>query len=210
MLMSELSARSGVPVPTVKYYLRAGLLHPGVATSVTRSTYDDSHVRRLRLVRALVEVGGLRLREVRAVITAVGDESVSMHRAMGTAHGLLSAGATPPQAARDRVDQMLSKLRWRVVDDSPNRDELARALDALEGADHPVRDETLQSYAASMHDVAETDLGTIPSDDREAAVRGAVLGTVLVEPVLAALRRLAQEDVSARRFGARRGRRSRG
>ncbi|MDQ6641642.1 MAG: MerR family transcriptional regulator, partial [Actinomycetota bacterium] len=31
MLMSELSQRSSVPVATIKYYLREGLLHSGQA-----------------------------------------------------------------------------------------------------------------------------------------------------------------------------------
>ena len=33
MLMAELSRRSGVPVATIKYYLREGLLPPGEAIS---------------------------------------------------------------------------------------------------------------------------------------------------------------------------------
>ncbi|MDQ4008931.1 MAG: MerR family transcriptional regulator, partial [Actinomycetota bacterium] len=61
MQMSELARAGGVPVATVKYYLRERLLPPGVATSATRSTYDEGHLLRLRLIRALVEVGQLRL-----------------------------------------------------------------------------------------------------------------------------------------------------
>jgi hypothetical protein len=41
----------------------------------------------------------------------------------------------------------------------------------------------------------------VPACPREAAVRYTVLGTILVEPLLLALRRLAQIDASARRFG---------
>ena len=33
MRMAELSRRTGVPVPTIKYYLREGLLPPGERTS---------------------------------------------------------------------------------------------------------------------------------------------------------------------------------
>ena len=58
MWMSELSSRSGLPVPTIKYYLREQLLHAGEAVGATRARYDDSHVRRLRLVRALTEAHG--------------------------------------------------------------------------------------------------------------------------------------------------------
>lgn len=199
--MAELSARSGVPVATVKYYLRAGLLRPGVSTSATRSTYDSSHVQRLRLIRALVDIAGLSLGDVQRVLTAVDDESVSMHDAMGSAHSLLSSGARPSAAARERVDRVVESLGWRVAPDSPNRAGLAAALAALEDVEHALSDQTLRTYASSMHDVAEADLDTVPTADRQAAVHAAVVGTILVEPVLTALRRLAQEDVSGRRFG---------
>ncbi|WP_346281659.1 MerR family DNA-binding transcriptional regulator, partial [Pseudonocardia sp.] len=33
MRMAELSARTGVPIPTIKFYLREGLLPPGERTS---------------------------------------------------------------------------------------------------------------------------------------------------------------------------------
>ena len=40
MRISALSEATGVPVPTLKFYLREGLLHPGEATSRTRAEYD--------------------------------------------------------------------------------------------------------------------------------------------------------------------------
>ena len=40
----------------------------------------------------------------------------------------------------------------------------------------------------------------VPTDSAEAAVRYVVLGPVLVEPLLLALRRMAQQEASARRF----------
>ena len=57
MRISELASRAGVPLPTVKYYLREGLLMPGRVTSATQAQYDDRHVRRLGLVRALAAQG---------------------------------------------------------------------------------------------------------------------------------------------------------
>lgn len=54
-----------------------------------------------------------------------------------------------------------------------------------------------------MHTVAERELTDIPTDSTEAAVRHVVLGTILAEPLLLALRRLAQVDVSSRYFGTK-------
>ncbi len=42
----------------------------------------------------------------------------------------------------------------------------------------------------------------MPTDSAAAAVRYVVLGTVLVEPLLLALRRMAQQEISGRRFGS--------
>ena len=68
--ISELAEASGVSLPTLKYYLREGLLMPGTATSRTRAEYGEAHLERLRLVRALVESGGLGIAGVRDVVRA--------------------------------------------------------------------------------------------------------------------------------------------
>ncbi|WP_143532210.1 MerR family transcriptional regulator [Saccharothrix sp. ALI-22-I] len=45
MKVSELARATGVPIPTIKYYLREGMLAPGRRTSVNRAWYDHGHVR---------------------------------------------------------------------------------------------------------------------------------------------------------------------
>jgi DNA-binding transcriptional MerR regulator len=55
MLVSELAERADVPLATVKYYLREGLLAPGETTGPRRAEYDDAHLRRLRVLRLLRE-----------------------------------------------------------------------------------------------------------------------------------------------------------
>ena len=71
MRISEVAAATGVSVPTLKFYLREGVLHAGVSRSRTQADYDDSHVDRVRLVRALVEVGGLDLATVGRVLEVI-------------------------------------------------------------------------------------------------------------------------------------------
>jgi DNA-binding transcriptional MerR regulator len=69
--ISELSRNSGVPVPTIKFYLREGLLHEGIRTSATQAQYDESHQARLRLIRALVGPGGCSIATAHRVIEAI-------------------------------------------------------------------------------------------------------------------------------------------
>ena len=74
MQLGELSNKSGCTVATIKYYLREGLLQPGVKTSSTRAEYDDSHLTRFRLIRSMVDVGGLSLAVARSVIDVCNDD----------------------------------------------------------------------------------------------------------------------------------------
>ena len=209
MQVSELSARSGVPVPTIKYYLRAGLLHPGVATSATRATYDDSHARRLRLIRALADVAGMRLEQVRSVLAAVDDPETSLHDALGSALMPSAPGGDGDPEFRRRADRLIESWHWQVAPNSYNRDSLAAALAVLEALEHPLSDEMLDHYAHAMHGIAEAEIAGVPTGSREDAVVHAVVGTLLVEPVLSAIRRLAQEEASQRRLGSKGVRRSR-
>ena len=41
MRISELSAQTGVPVPTIKYYLREGLLPEGERSAPTQAAYGE-------------------------------------------------------------------------------------------------------------------------------------------------------------------------
>jgi DNA-binding transcriptional MerR regulator len=199
--ISELSRRSGVPVPTIKYYLREGLLPEGVRTSATQAQYDESHEARLKLIRALVGTAGLSIAEVHRVLAAIDDPPESLHALLGVA-----AEATVDHRAdrpdHERVHALMRDWGWPVAEkDCPSHDALAAALDALGEADFELADGALELYRDHMEQVAAFELSTVPTDSPTAAVRYVVLGTVLPEPLLLALRRLAQQAASARRFG---------
>jgi DNA-binding transcriptional MerR regulator len=204
MQMSDLSRASGVPVATVKFYLREGLLPSGVATSATRATYDESHLRRLRLIRALVEVGQLRLDTVRSILAAVDDRTGNLHHTIGAAHTALATRGSSSSQAKEAVARLLRRHRWRVAADSANLEALAVAFEALRHVGHELDDATLDAYADAAAQVATVDVESVPTDAAEHAVEHVVVGTVLYEPVLLALRRLAHEDLSGRRLGRRR------
>lgn len=199
MLMSELAAQSGLPVATIKFYLREGLLHAGENTSATRAEYDETHVRRLRLVRALTEVAGMRLDAAHKVLDAVDDETLSWHEAVGSAHTRLQPERphAPPEA-RARVDALLARRGWSLSPQSPYADVLAQALDALDGLAHPASDGLLDVYADAADAIAEQEVSAVVSEDHVASAESVVVGTLLLEPVLLAIRRIAQENASAR------------
>ncbi|WP_393916325.1 MerR family transcriptional regulator [Halostreptopolyspora alba] len=206
MRVSELSRHSGVPVATIKYYLREGLLPKGEATSATQAVYSETHLRRLRLIRALVEGSGVPLTKVRAILDALDDTGVDLHHLLGTVQYALTPETTPTDTpewreAERNTEELLARLGWRVSPSSPARPRLTHAIATVMGLGYQVGPRTLDTYANAAHMTAERDLDRIdPAAPRERAVEHVAIITALMDQMLVALRALAQEDVSARRL----------
>jgi DNA-binding transcriptional MerR regulator len=205
--ISELSRASGVPVPTIKYYLREGLLPPGSPTAPNQADYGDAHLHRLRLVRALMEVGGLGVAAVRAVLDAIADDRLPTGAVVGLAHRALGpppdAGPVDEEVARARaeVDHFLDELGWRVSRDAPARRALADALVALWRLGRDATAEVFRPYAMAADELAADELASVPTGrPRAETVERVVVGTVVYEAALSALRRLAQAHHAATRF----------
>ncbi|WP_436989065.1 MerR family transcriptional regulator [Streptomyces sp. enrichment culture] len=205
--MGELSRRTGVSVPTIKYYVREGLLPAGELSSPNQARYDESHVRRLRLVRALMDVGGLSVAAIRDVLDAVEDPGRSVHDLLGAAHGRMAPHEEgPDDAAREAAGRqaaaLIARRGWRVEDGYPAARSLADALAAMFrlGQERFV-ELSLDTYAEAAERVAEADMAYVARDvAREDLVESTVVGTVLGDAVFTALRRLAQADASARLY----------
>lgn len=200
MRISELSRASGVSTATIKYYLRESLLHEGQLTSATQASYDDSHVARLALIRALVGAGGLSLAATRRVLEELDREELTLHPLLGVTQDLFTDTADEGVDTTEAL-RLVAELGWESYPESPAVRRLAVALQAIESAGVGIEWDHLLAHGRAMATVAERDVAEIPSDSRGAAVRYVVLGTILMEPVLGALRQLAHIDASARRFG---------
>ncbi|MBZ9596966.1 MerR family transcriptional regulator [Streptomyces erythrochromogenes] len=226
MRIGELSRRTGVPVPTIKYYLREGLLPAGELTSPNQASYGDGHERRLRLVRALLEVGGLSVAAIGEVLAAVDDKDGPVHELLGAAatrlvpefgdggsgggrkpgSGAGSDGGGAPDAetvlARDRVARLIEARGWRIESGNKAAEALVAALASLARVGHGGFVDLLDDYAEAAERVGRTDLDYVARRvAREDLVEAVVVGTVLGDAVFAALRRMAQVDASARMFG---------
>lgn len=207
MRIAELSQASGVPVATIKYYLRAGLLPPGERTAVNQARYDEAHVRRLRLIRVLRDVAELPVASIGEILAAVDDDTRSLHEVLGVAHAALGPpiperGDGELTVARREVDAYLDRLGWRVAAHAPARGALAHTLVRLRELGLRVSPDDFDVYADVADSVAAWELDRLDADtDRESQVEQAVVGTVVYEAVFTALRRLAQEHHSAQRFG---------
>lgn len=142
----------------------------------------------------------LRFARAAAVLGQLDDPPESAHDFLGAAHHALGT-QDPDQDSHPRADALLDELGWEVDPlDHEARFRLEKALAGLEDAGFPVTRELLETYGAAMHSVAAREVQGVPLESPAEALRYVVLGTVLIEPVLLALRRLAQQDVSGRLF----------
>jgi DNA-binding transcriptional MerR regulator len=206
MRMAELAERSGCSVATIKYYLREALLAPGEATAATQAAYGEAHVERLTLIRVLREVGELPIARVREVLTAIDDTSSSLSAVLATAHHGLGPEPTDQSdehaAARDEMVRFIERQGWEVDPAAPSFDVLAGALVALRRLGRECAEDVFAPYADLAFGMAEFELATIePSISVSETVTQVVVGTVVFEEALVALRRLAQEHHSNQRFG---------
>jgi DNA-binding transcriptional MerR regulator len=204
--IAELSQRTEVPVATIKYYLREGLLPAGTTTAPNQAQYDEHHVARLRLIRALREGAGLSIATLGRVLAAVESHQPDDRPAYLTlaVRALSEPLDVPEQEAADyddarrEVDALLNDLGWDTDRDSPGNDDLVRALVSLHRfAPAAINDpRQLRPYADAARSLATTEIpSTFDTDlDPDEALRFSVLGTVLFEPVLLALRKLAHVD----------------
>ncbi|GGB89707.1 transcriptional regulator [Knoellia flava TL1] len=205
MRLAELSTETGVSVATLKYYLREGLLHAGRAMSRTQAEYDETHVDRVRLVRALSEVGGLSLATIEQVLEVITEPGTDRLHVLEVAQRTLARASrtvgSDEGASVRRVRAWIEQHGWEIDPQDPFIDDLARAWEACDHAALGLDEERMDRYADHVEGIAEVDVSTVPADP-EAAVRHVVLGTLLVDPVLVALRRLAQQHVSRGLQGA--------
>lgn len=218
MKISELSRRSGTAIPTIKYYIREGLLPGGTTTAPNQAKYEDRHLARLELIRSLREVANLGIPTIAKILEEVDRVSAS---GVGAPHLPLALRALSPKSivprgmeeayaeAEKQVDALIRELGWGTKRETAGRADLVRAVVAVERYwPSPLPRPMLADYGKIAERLAHLE---IPDDWNPAAapadtLRYAVLGTVLFEPVILALRRMAHSERSQRLTGAPRSR----
>lgn len=206
MRISVLSRRSGVPVPTIKYYLRENLLPAGEATARNQARYDEGHLRRLQLIRTLTGIGRLDLSSVRELLTAIDDDGVDMAELYQTVNrrvypegGQLEEMGSLEQARCD-ASRFVAAYGWRE-DPLPASDPLVRALAALRALGCDANVNFLEPMAEAAERLAVHELEIKPPAGVTNTKAVAVVRAVLFEVAFAAARRMARERQVLLRFG---------
>jgi DNA-binding transcriptional MerR regulator len=199
MLVSELAERADVPLATVKYYLREGLLPPGETTGPRRSEYDDAHLRRLRVLRLLREVGGVPVTSLRQVVEALDDEQRAVHDTMTLVADVIAAGPEPSvqdPASLDIVDAVISAVGWHGVRaESVDRQRLASLVTLLNGPGPLAAGvDVLTFYAGIADELARAEIALVDhTAERSEQLEQMVTGSVVYGQVFELLRQLGHE-----------------
>jgi hypothetical protein len=124
-----------------------------------------------------------------------------VHELLGAVCGALGpAGDDVDDGAVTRARALVQRWGWRIDPCSPALAQLAAALAGVGMVGLADPDAVLDRYAGLMAELAAGDLAEVPVEPPGETVRFVVTAVVLLEPLLLAMRRLAQEDASARRF----------
>jgi DNA-binding transcriptional MerR regulator len=198
MLVSELAERADIPLATVKYYLREGLLPAGETTGPRRAEYDEDHLRRLRVLRMLREVGGVPVTSLRQVADALDDESLPVHDVMTLVADVITAGPTiaadPPSL--EIVDEVLTAIGWDGVRvESMDRLRLAALVSLLNGPGPlGASVEVLTFYAGVADQLARAEVALVDNTvERPELLKQMVTGSVVYGQVFELLRQLGHE-----------------
>jgi DNA-binding transcriptional MerR regulator len=199
--MAELSTTSGVPVATIKYYLRERLLPAGESETANQARYGSAHLDRLRLIRALIDVGGLSVAAARSVLEAI-DSDASLPETFEVAQHSVSVSIAPDEldpADLARIDELLHG--WHVSPENPGRLASARVLSAFRAVGQTDDRGWFARYAEAALLIAAADLDEIEArPDRAAKAETVVVGTVLGDALISGLRRAAQEHTTSQRY----------
>ncbi|MFC7549112.1 MerR family transcriptional regulator [Plantactinospora sp. GCM10030261] len=205
MRIAELSRRSGVPVPTIKYYLREGLLPAGELSSPNQASYAEAHLHRLRLIRALIELASVPVARVKSVLEAFDSKTMSTHDRIGTVHRAVTpsrqvtADDDTRAAATAQVREFVKGRGWIIDPDAPAIATLVDTITALRALDRAHLAEQLGTYAEAVERIAEMEVAaTAARGEPDQIAESVVIGTILGETLISALRLLAHENLSAR------------
>ncbi|HZE37612.1 MAG TPA: MerR family transcriptional regulator [Stackebrandtia sp.] len=205
MRIAELSRQSGVPIPSIKYYLRSGLLPAGERTAPNQADYGETHLRRLKLIRALIDVGGLPIASVQEVLTALDTDARTLNDAMGMALEPAYESKRPEEAstmerARATAMRVVSEHGWQIRESSAKIELLVSAIAAMYRLGSDV-DEVIDLYADMAGRMAPAEVAwAARAADVDTVAERAVIGTFIGAAIFNAMRVIVHESVSHQQF----------
>jgi DNA-binding transcriptional MerR regulator len=127
--IGEMAARSGVKVPTIRYYEQIGLLPEPPRSAGNRRLYGQGELRRLDFIHNARELG-FSIEDIRELLAMSAEPQASCHEVDSIANrhlGEIESRIARLQALRSELERMISECgHGRVCD--------CRILEAIAGA----------------------------------------------------------------------------
>jgi DNA-binding transcriptional MerR regulator len=206
MRISDLSRQSGVPVATIKFYLREHLLPPGEPTGRNQAVYSEVHLRRLELIRVMTVQGRLDLNSVRRLLTGITDDRMPLADLLETLNAvstgsdnLMPADSHFMTQAHTDVDRIVEDAGWQVRTDATSRSRLAQALAAMRRLGCDCTIDYFDGYVAAADQLARRESDLIAPEHVDRA--SVIARSLLLEQAFAAMHGLAREHHVLRRVG---------
>ncbi|CAO3431411.1 MerR family transcriptional regulator [Azospirillum doebereinerae] len=111
LTIGALATRTGVKIPTIRYYESIGLLPEAPRTDSNRRLYDDAMVKRLRFIRHARDLG-FEVEAIRQLLTLTDDPGQSCHEADALAQAHLAdieSKIARLQALQEEVREMVAQ-----------------------------------------------------------------------------------------------------
>ena len=87
--IGAVAARTGIKVPTIRYYEEIGLLPPPARTESNRRLYGDAEIGKLNFIRHSRELG-FEIEDIRELLSMAAEPQASCHQADSIARSHLS------------------------------------------------------------------------------------------------------------------------
>lgn len=195
MKISELATVTGVPLATIKLYQREHLLMPGEAITRTRSEYGSQHVERVRTIKTLAALPGYTYHVLRDLFGLIDDSTRPAAERISAAVPLLPAADT----AVEHIPLALiaaQSLGLELDESTAVAGQFGASLASAEAVGMPCSDERLAFYWKHIRAIAEFELaGVKDTQNPNAAVQYAIVGTAVYEHLILSLRRLAHQQL---------------
>ena len=132
--IGEASRRSGVKVPTIRYYEQIGLLTAPPRTDANRRMFDDGDLRRLAFIRHARELG-FEIEAIRSLLTLQDDP----HQPCGTADAIARARLAEVDQRIDSLTALKAELGVMIESCSHGRVADCRVIEVLADHSHCMR-----------------------------------------------------------------------
>lgn len=171
MKLSELAACTGVPVATIKYWIREGLVPRGPLRNERTAVYGTEHRERVELVRTLRTDFDASITTIRALTSAIdrGDavsEVQEMCQSIASARWLPEGASAPVETPaddapqRERADALMARMGWPPLPSLAHQS-LVRTLAEVDALGLPYGLDLLLDYAVALAPIAEKNLAFV-------------------------------------------------